>query len=156
MIELRKITEDNVKACMNLSVEEEQKAFVASNTNSLIDAYVALNNDEPAKTYAIYANDSMVGFAMIGYFNEKYGPVDGEFYYLWRFMIDKAHQGKGYGKMAMEKIVEEVKEKPFGNSNYFVTSIEPSNIGARKLYNSFGFKETGMFEEKEEVLVFEM
>ena len=33
-------------------------------------------------------------------------------YYLWRFMIDADHQGKGFGAHAMELVIEHVKTRP--------------------------------------------
>ena len=33
-------------------------------------------------------------------------------YFLWRFMMGKRQQGKGYGRAAMEKMIEILRGKP--------------------------------------------
>lgn len=38
-------------------------------------------------------------------------------YNIWHMMIDKPAQGQGYGKEALDKIINYIKTKPFGNSD---------------------------------------
>jgi len=42
-------------------------------------------------------------------------------YYIWRILIDKNHQGKGYGKQAIAKIIEEIKTMPHGKADRVYT-----------------------------------
>ena len=71
-ITLEKITYNNyVKTIWGLSVSRKQKNFVASNANSLAEAYVAITNGEVALPFAICKNKKPIGFLMIGHgFNE--------------------------------------------------------------------------------------
>ena len=62
-------------------------------------------------------------------------------------MIDHRYQGKGYGKFALGKIIEEMKKLEECKDIYI--SFDPKNNIARKLYESFGFKDTGKVLEKE-------
>jgi len=144
MIKLEKITWDNWEECMNLEVTEEQDDFVASNTYSLSQSYVALLNDEyPPLTYAIYNDDVMVGFTMFGYDTagaSEYG--DEACYSICRFMIDKRYQKKGFGRQAMAKILEYIRSFPQGDATVVYIAYNPKNEVARKLYASFGFAET--------------
>ncbi|MCL2621342.1 MAG: GNAT family N-acetyltransferase, partial [Defluviitaleaceae bacterium] len=90
-------------------------------------------------------DDKMVGFIMYGYLLPEYDDEYNEgkpFYFFWRFMVDKNHQGKGYGRVALEKIVEEVKTKPCGEAEHFYISYMPDNP-TQKLYHSVGFEPTG-------------
>jgi len=64
-------------------------------------------------------------------------------YYIWRILIDKNQQGKGYGKQAIEKIIEEIKTMPHGKADRIYTSWNPNNIASKLLFKSFGFVETG-------------
>ena len=153
MIELRKINYDNFNQVLDLSVDEKQKDFVASNIYSLAEAYVALtNNTTTPMPFAIYANDILIGFLMLSY--DKKDPQeddDEDVYWIWRFMIDQTHQKKGYGKMAMIKVIEYIKTFPKGKATAIVLSYEPSNNVVRKLYGSLGFVETGEIEDGEVV-----
>jgi diamine N-acetyltransferase len=151
MIELQKITGDNFRECINLEVKEEQKNFVAPNIRSLAQAYVATSNNECIPMpYAIYDKETMVGFIMLCYcIADETEPENT--YGVWRLMIDKHHQGKGYGKETMAKVIELIKTFPHGAATSVVLSYEPENLVAKALYASFGFVETGVIEEGEAV-----
>lgn len=64
-------------------------------------------------------------------------------YNLWRLMIDKKYQHRGYGKEAMQLALDFIRTKPCGEAKYCWLSYEPENAVVRKLYHSFGFIETG-------------
>jgi len=62
-------------------------------------------------------------------------------------MIDKNYQGKGYGKLALAKLIETIKEN-FDYKEIYISYV-PENITADKLYSSFGFVKTGEFSDNE-------
>ncbi|MBD5537931.1 MAG: GNAT family N-acetyltransferase [Lachnospiraceae bacterium] len=93
MVELREITKENYEECLNLKIADSQKNFVSSTVHSLAQAWVYYDTAFP---FAIYANDEMVGFIMLGYYEVK------GYYTLWKFMIDEQYQNKGYGKKALK------------------------------------------------------
>ena len=68
MINLRTITKENIEAILNLSVSEEQKGFVSDNSESLAQAYVYHDTAWP---FAIYEDDTPIGFIMMGYYEAK-------------------------------------------------------------------------------------
>ena len=146
MIELKKITDNNFDECIKLETKEEQKSYVASNIRSLAQAYVALTNNECVPMpYAIYDEDIMVGFIMLSY-SEPDENNDENTYWVWRLMIDKRYQGKGYGKETMAKALELIRTFPYGKASAIFLSYEPENVVAKALYESFGFVETGKIE----------
>ncbi len=153
MIELKKITEENFRECIGLQIKDEQKGFVATNVKSLAQAWVAHENQLCVPMpFAIYDDDTMVGFVMLAYFEyDADKPDESEIYTIWRFMIDKQHQGKGFGKAAMSKVLDYIKSYPYGQAKKVVLSYEPENAVAKALYVSFGFKETGEIEDGEVV-----
>ena len=86
---------------LKLEVDEAQKQFVATNTESIIEAYTTIIAGGIALPFGIYDDDTPVGFLMIGYgeIPEDENPkVAKENYCIWRFMIDKNYQGRGYAK----------------------------------------------------------
>lgn len=95
-ITLEKITEQNRQECFSLKVNPAQSEYIAPNENSLNEAQ---ENAEIARPFAIYADDKMIGFAMFAWDENNEDPEDK--YWLWRFMIDKSLQGKGYGHLAL-------------------------------------------------------
>ena len=59
-ITLEKITYKNyIDVCWRLKVSRKQKQFVASNNNSLAEAYVALTNGGTALPFAICNNNNL-------------------------------------------------------------------------------------------------
>lgn len=154
MIELRKITWDSFDDCLRLKLHPEQENFVASNVYSLAQSYVALLNDKiPPMSYAIYHEDTLIGFTMMYYETaeeNEYG--DEPCYGMNRFMIDKQYQGKGYGRMAMEKVLEHIRSFPHGPATAMYLSYDDDNVVARRLYASYGFVETGERNSSDEVI----
>ena len=74
-------------------------------------------------------------------------------YNLWRLMIDRSYQNKGYGAEAVRLALEFVKSFPCGKADYCWLSYEPENEVARRLYRSFGFTETGEMDGEEIIAI---
>lgn len=130
MILLEKITKENYRACLNLKVSEDQKYFVSSTTDSLAKAYVFYDIVTP---FAIYNDDEMVGFMMLR-LNEEFNN-----YFIWQFMIDEKHQGKGYGTQAMNTAIEWMKKDQ--RCHEIVLTYMEGNEQAKKLYTGLGFEQ---------------
>ena len=167
MIHLEKITWDNADDVIALRVAREQKDFLPSNIDSLVDAYLSLSEGKPVYPFAIYNDKKAVGFIMIDYSHDWSGYKheawlnsdeykfykDKSYYYIWRFMIDKRYQMRGYGREAIKQAIEFVKTFPCGEAEYCVLSYSPTNEVAKKFYESVGFVEIngdGYYEENDE------
>ena len=162
MVHLEKVTCKNEVDVINLNIFESQYPFVADNAESLADAYIAVTSDSAyAYPFAIYNDDTLVGFLKLGY-NEAalYGqdaPASlKNNYSLWRLMIDKRYQKKGFGREAIRLALEFVRTWPHGKAEACVTSYNPENEVAKKLYASFGFTENGETDEDEIVAVLKL
>ena len=145
MIHLEAINSENVWKVCNLKVATNQLDFVATNQQSIIEAYTTIIRNKIALPFAIKYNDTIVGFCMIGYdtIDDEDPKIAADSYFLWRFMIDENYQGKGYGKQALDVIIDYIKTRPSGPAQSCWLSYEPENEGARHLYSTFGFIETG-------------
>ena len=135
MVSLKPVTRENLEEVLALRVNEDQEKYVISNAESLSRAYVY---SETAYPFAIYDDDTIVGFIMMGYYEVK------RYYTLWEFMIDSKYQNKGYGRQALKLGLNFVKEK-FGAVDIY-TGVTPGNTIAKKLYESVGFESTGLVE----------
>ena len=135
MIKLAPVTKNNIDEVLALDVSEDQKGFVSPNAESLAQAYVY---SETAWPFAVYDDETMVGFIMMGYYGVK------QYYTLWKFMIDQRYQNKGYGRQALELGLEFIKEK--FNPEDIYTGVAPGNDVAKRLYESVGFVDTGLVE----------
>jgi len=137
---LKPITKENWETCIKLRTHEDQKDFVAANWYSILQAHF----EGSLYPTAIYHGDTMVGFLMYGRDPET------DRMEVCRLMVDKEHQGRGYGKEAMIKVMESIK-KEYGIMDLY-TSVEPDNDHAKGLYKRLGFQETGEIMWGEEVL----
>lgn len=144
MVELRKIDDKNIWDIIKLSVTSEQKHFVASNTNSLLEAYVTITAGRIAQPFGIYREETPVGFVMFGYGTDDGTPraaVDN--YLIWRFMIAEPYQRQGLGRAALKASLEYLQTLPCGPAESVWLSYEPENNVAKALYESLGFRENG-------------
>ena len=130
-VSLREITSETLRSILKLQVRVDQEGSVASNATSIAQAYF----EDKAWFRAIYAGATPVGFVMLHVDTEESA------YYLWRFMIDAKHQGKGYGAQAIKLVIEHVKSNP--NATELLTSYVPGEGSPLGFYNRNGFEHTG-------------
>ncbi|WP_326910255.1 GNAT family N-acetyltransferase [Sedimentibacter sp. MB31-C6] len=139
-ITLKKIDESNFIDCFNLKLKKGQEEYVSHPIRSLAQAYVYYSQCIP---FGIYYAEKMVGYVMIIY------DYDEETYNIWHMMIDGIEQGKGYGRNALNCVLEYIRQKPFGKSEVVLLTCNPNNLSAYHLYKKMGFKETGKTDEDE-------
>ncbi|MCA1364995.1 GNAT family N-acetyltransferase [Bradyrhizobium sp. IC3069] len=112
-----------------METTEKQKRFVAPNALSLAQAHF-----EPRSSFrAVYADEVPVGFVM-------WKPTDQtEVAYLWRFMIDQKYQNMGYGKKAIARLIDLLRDAGYRQVQ---TSVVLGDGGPLDFYRSIGFIET--------------
>lgn len=99
-VELVDITADNVNAVARLVTHKSQERFVASMGASFQDALIPEVEDGAALVpwyRAIVADGEIVGFIMAA---EQSPTLPNP--YLWRLLIDRMHQRRGVGSMALD------------------------------------------------------
>lgn len=70
-------------------------------------------------------------------------------YDVWHMMIDESAQGRGFGGEALDRVIEYIRTKPFGDSDRVALTCNKDNPVARGLYESRGFAATGVEDEDE-------
>lgn len=137
-IRLVPVTRENWLAAIALQVSEDQKDFVPAVAVSL--AKVSIKPDGDSVVYlpfAIYHGEQLVGFIMHAFVEETT-----DMYWINGFLIDAAHQGKGYGKAAMLEMIAYI-TKRFSQCQEVRLTVYPHNAAALQLYRRLGFVETG-------------
>jgi len=136
-VALKPITAENWQECISLTVKEEQTDFVPSNLYSIAEAQFY----PQAAPLVIYSEqDQMVGFVMYGV-DEESGK-----WKIFRLMIDQAHQGKGYGRAAMEWVIKRLSAQP--DCDEILIAYQIDNVTARQLYKRLGFIEETVSDSK--------
>ena len=132
-VSLREIAAETVMGVCLLSetLTEPKRSYVAPNAMSLAQAHFI----EHAWFRAIYAGRAPVGFVLIvdNYEDEKY--------FLVRFMIAEPYHGRGYGRQAMERLVEYVKTRP--GAKELLVSCGQGEGSPEGFYEKLGFQHTG-------------
>ena len=140
-LSFQEITKETLGPILNLNVADNQTQFVAPNSVSIAQAHF-----EPAHAWfrGIYADDIAVGFVMM--YDD---PVKPE-YFLWRFMIDARYQGMGFGRRAIELLLDHVRTRP--KSAYLLVSCVPGEGSPCPFYEQMGFDYTGEVDHGEKVM----
>lgn len=126
-ITLRPITKENWETAASLEVREDQAGFIVPNVWSIAETQF-----HPwTRPMAIYDGPTMVGFLVYGR-----DPADDR-YWLYRFMIDRRHQGRGIGKAALRALIEHLRMLP--DCDGITVGYQPDNLVAERLYLGAGF-----------------
>ena len=145
-IALREVTADSVLRICRLAVAPDQQRFVAPNAVSIAQAYF-----EPAAWFrAIHDGDVPVGFVMLYDPRRAVAPRDPDVAFLWRFMVDAAHQGRGVGSRALDLVVAHARTLP-GIARLRVSYVDAPGHPA-PFYAGAGFVPTGAIEDGEVVM----
>jgi diamine N-acetyltransferase len=141
-VSLRKITSETVVQICKLSdtLSAQQQKMVAPNAISIAQAHFS----DKAWFRAIYADEMIVGFIML------YDDSEKPEYFLWRLMLAGPYQGKGYGRKAIELLVEYVKTRP--GARELSASYVPMEGGPEGFYRRMGFEPTGEVDDGEIVV----
>lgn len=134
MILLVEITEDNYREVCGLSVGEGQKGFVASPVSILARAYAKRKRN--ARALAVANDGVIVGLVMFMDMDEE--PAC---YTIEQFLIDQRYQGRGFGKQALEMVIDILD----GERKYEAIEIcvKMEDVAAIKMYKNAGFADTG-------------
>ncbi|MFE6667790.1 GNAT family N-acetyltransferase [Streptomyces sp. NPDC057697] len=139
-LHLEEVTADNVEAACRLHVRPDQDGLVKPVTWSLAQAYATPDIAWPR---LVFDGEQLVGFVM-AFFDVRFYPDDPNDNRLrsglWRLNIDAGHQGRGYGRFAVEAVCEEIRRR--GGTRATVSWV-PGEHGPEKFYAKLGFRLTG-------------
>jgi len=144
MIHLQEINKENYGRVVRLELTDEQKKVIATNLESLAQAYACRDT---CKAFAICNDAEVVGFILL--------QVDknDSYYDIWRIMIGKQFQGKGYGEQALLLAIDfQIKQ----GAKVIHMSHQTNNYGPSKLYQKVGFKYTGEIEDGEVLMEYKV
>lgn len=144
VVSLREVTKATVRTICRLKTTERQELFVAPNAVSFAEAYF----EPKAWIRAIYADETPVGFMML------YDDGEKPEYFLWRLMFDTKYQRMGFGRQALDLLLEYLKTRP--NATKLITSYGPEEDGPRHFYYKYGFIDTGEVDDEENVTVLDL
>jgi diamine N-acetyltransferase len=134
-LRLNPVTKDNVRSACELRLRADQDHLVAPVAWSLADAYTMPDIAWPR---LIYDGDQLVGFIMAAFAPGHDNPLYHS--YLWRLNIGAEHQGKGYGRFAVEELIREATRR---GHHRLTVSYHAGPGGPEVFYERLGFRPTG-------------
>lgn len=131
-VQLVDVTEENWRAVAELQVLPSQERFTRSALFSIAEAQFYPD----VRLKAILGDKGQpVGLVVFG-LNEEDGH-----YWIFRLLLDAAQQHKGYGRAAVQRVINEITARP--ECQHVWLRYYPDNQGAKRLYRSLGFVEVG-------------
>lgn len=134
-VTLARISTDTFDDVIALELEMSQENNLPSNLYSLAESTLS----DTFHPRAICLDGIVVGFVMYQF--GEIGDADQDECTIWRFMIDRRHQNKGIGTVAMGLLLEEI--KTHNRCTLVDIYYDGKNTAAQRLYAGFGFKEVG-------------
>ena len=135
---LEPIDRNNFRKLFNMQVRPEQVTFVTPPRWTLARCYVKFFGDNfEHLPHLIRAGDQVVGYA-----TTVCDPDSADNYWIDDIMIDAEHQGKGYGRAAMVKVLSMIVAR-YPNCRAVQLTCFRANTTAAALYTSLGFQPTG-------------
>jgi histidinol dehydrogenase len=132
---VRPVDRSNAEAVMKLQVAPGQRGFVAPVERSLAQvAYEPLG-----RALAMFDGEMPVGMMLL-YDARQDAEEPANQLYVWRLMVDARFQGRGYGKRAMQWIVEEARRGAYAEVGLSHVD-KPGHAG--RFYEQLGFVYTG-------------
>lgn len=143
-VELVPVTADNRHAVGDLVTHKSQERFVSPMLGNLREALAppSRNGATLVPWYrAIEADGEVVGFIMASEVTEAHATP-----YLWRFLIDRMHQGRGIGSAALDRFEQWCRDQG-------ATEIEVSWAtgpgSPAPIYQARGYEPSGRIEDGE-------
>jgi diamine N-acetyltransferase len=119
LISIAPISKNNIVDVKKLKVDEKQSKWVANINDSLIQASFLKN----WHGYALCVGAKVVGFGSFANYEKIPGSVK-----IYKMIIDKDEQGRGYGKKLLDLILNEI------NNDDVYIDLHSDNIPAKNLY----------------------
>jgi regulation of enolase protein 1 (concanavalin A-like superfamily)/GNAT superfamily N-acetyltransferase len=137
LVTLREITEENLTAILRLSetLSDSHRRMVATNAISIAQAHYS----KYAWYRGIYVGEDPVGFVMVYIGPEEEDQPESLLYFLWRLMVAEQYQGRGYGRKALEQVMQMAKER---GAKEFFTSCGEGEGSPEGFYRKLGFEPT--------------
>ena len=140
------VTADNWREAVFLTTDPERRIpldekWIANNAFSMLQCCY----DKDWDCRILRDGDTAVGFVFIGY------DRDEDRYLMCRYMIDVAHQHKGYGKAFLPRVIDLIRSQ-YGCRDVY-TSVHDDNAHAIHLYTGLGFERTEEMDADERVYI---
>lgn len=131
---------------LSTTLSDEQRGVVADNGTSIAEGFCSTN----AWFRAIYADDTLVGFVMLHIGSSWDDGIECPGAFLWRLMVAGPFQGMGFGRRAVEHVINNLRAQ--GMTELY-TSYGEGPGSPEAFYKRLGFVPTSGTVGEDEVEV---
>jgi GNAT superfamily N-acetyltransferase len=144
----REVDEQTLEAVLAVTLAPEQEPYVGTVAQALEEAR-ELPEGHPWYR-AVFDGEQAVGFVMISWNVPPRPPEIIGPWYLWKLIVDRRYQGRGYGRAIIEKVADMVRAA--GAETLFTSyALGVGNPGP--FYQHVGFSPTGDVNIDGEIIV---
>lgn len=137
-VAFREVDEQTLEAVLAVTLVPEQEPYVGSVAEALKEAREV---PEGKPWYrAVFDGELAVGFVMLSWNVPPNPPEIIGPWYLWKLIVDRRYQGRGYGRAIIEKVVEIVRAE---GAETLLTSYASGPDNPGPFYQRVGFSPTG-------------
>lgn len=150
MVEIKKISLNDLVALQTLSIKTFTDTFAKDNTPEDLKEYLDQAYTEEKLTselqnkqsefYFIYSDDQLAGYLKINVNDAQTETIEGDALEIERIYIDSDFKRLGLGKMLYNKAIERAKEL---NKTAIWLGVWERNFSAMKFYRKMGFTQVG-------------
>jgi len=147
-ITFREVNAENLEDLLAITLLPEQERFVGSIAEALEEAHATPEGKPWFR--AVYDGEQPIGFVMLSWDVAPDPPDIIGPWFLWKLIVDRHRQGRGYGRAIVNRAAETVRAE---GATELLTSyaLGPGNPGP--FYERVGFVPTGELDNEGEVIV---
>ncbi len=151
MVEVRPLTYEALMPLIKLDVRPDQSDMVAPNAITMAQSIF----EHGSEIFGIFDGDKPVGLLAIIDLTHPEADLDPgddpDTIYVWRLMVDAAHQRKGFGTAGLDHAMAIARDR--GRARLAISAV-PDDGSAIPVYEKYGFQRTGRIVEGEVELAF--
>ncbi len=125
---IRKLKIEELPLLAELNEYNNLEGMIAENASRI--------NNGSIDIWALFDGNMIIGELRSMYESNDERAVKGVRAYLYAFRIREDRQGNGYGKLLLEKVIEELRGQGYTE---LTVGVEDDNERARHIYAKFGF-----------------
>lgn len=137
-LRLEELSAATIVAVNNLSLKPGQEQFLAPVSYGIAATVI---NPKTSWQRVVLDGDEVVGFVSANFDEEA--PEEHFTSVLWRINVDADDQGRGVGRFAVEKLIEEARERGMSHVNVI---YEAGEGGPEAFFRRVGFTPVGETE----------
>ena len=125
---IKKLKIEELPLLADLNEYSDLEGMIADNTARIKKGSIDI--------WALFDGDTIIGELRSMYESDDERTIKCVRAYLYAFRIRENHRGNGYGKLLLEKVIEELRGQGYTE---FTVGVEDDNDRARHIYEKFGF-----------------